>query len=83
MKPLPYTKTTTFTLDGVMHSNEQEALRAAIEKVIGNPGVSKQVISECCDLAPLLSRACELNMGKPPEPPKPKPEQSEPSAVAS
>lgn len=73
MKSLPYTKTTTFTLEGVVHSSEQEALKAAIEKVLGNPGISKQVITECCELAPLLARACELNMGKPPAQPAPAP----------
>lgn len=65
MKGLPYTKTTTFSFAGAIHPSEEAALKAALDEILGNPGVATSVLKECCALAPLLARACELGMGKP------------------
>lgn len=63
---LPYTKTTTYGFGGQIYPDEAGALRAALEGVLGNPGVTTTVLRECCALAPLLARACELGLGTQP-----------------
>jgi hypothetical protein len=63
---MPYAASTSFTFNGQTYADEKAACRAAIEHAIGNLGVAAQVISECCALVPLLTRACELGMGTPP-----------------
>ena len=64
---LPYTKTETFSFNGQPYPSEEAALRAAVERTIGNSGIAATVMGECCALAPLLARACELGLGnKPP-----------------
>jgi hypothetical protein len=68
MKLLPYSRTVTFELNGNIYPDEASALRAAVEQALGNPGITTTVMRECCALAPLLSRACELGLGnRPPE----------------
>jgi hypothetical protein len=74
---LPYKKVETFQLGTDVYTTEASALQAAIEKVVGNPGMASQVMREACALAPLLARACELGLGNKPatgaesEPPAP------------
>lgn len=63
---LPYTKTTTFSFGGETYPDEKDALRAAVVGVLGNPGITTTVLSQCCQLAPLLARACELGLGSSP-----------------
>lgn len=63
---LPYTKTEVFTLNGQPYPDEKAAVRAAVEAALGNPGIAGTVMRECCALAPLLARACELGMGSQP-----------------
>lgn len=63
---LPYTKTETFTYDGQPYPDEKSALRAAVAHALGNPGITDTVLRECCALAPLLARACELGVGNRP-----------------
>lgn len=65
---LPYKETKTFNLGGKVYPTEEAALRAAVEEVLGNPGLAAQVLSSACRLAPLLARACELNPGDQPRP---------------
>ena len=60
---LPYTKTTTFSFAGAVHPSEEAALKAALDEILGNPGIAATVLRECCALAPLVARACELGMG--------------------
>lgn len=63
---LPYVIEKTFTLKGQPYPSEDAALRAAVEQALGNPGIATTVLRECCALAPLLARACELGMGTQP-----------------
>jgi hypothetical protein len=63
---LPYTKTTTFAYAGEIYPDETSALRAAIVGVTGNPGIATTIVNNCCALAPLLARACDLGMGSQP-----------------
>lgn len=66
MAKLPYTVEKTFTFNGKPYPTEQAALQAAVEQALGNPGIATTVLRECCALAPLLARACELGMGTQP-----------------
>lgn len=66
MSKLPYKETKTFDLGGQIYPDETSALRAAVEQALGNPGIAMTVMRECCTLAPLLARACELGMGNKP-----------------
>lgn len=63
---LPYTKTTVFAYSGQPYPDEASVLRAAIEHTLGNAGITTTVMRECCALAPLLQRACELGLGSQP-----------------
>lgn len=63
---LPYTKTTTFAFAGQTYPEEASVVRAAIEAILKNPGITSAVMLECCVLAPLLARACELGLGTQP-----------------
>lgn len=63
---LPYTEERTFTLNGQLYPDEKSIVRAAVEKALGNTGIAGTVMRECCTLAPLLARACELGMGSQP-----------------
>lgn len=63
---LPYSKTETFTFNGQPYHDEKAVVRAAVEAALGNPGIAGTVMRECCTLAPLLARACELGMGMQP-----------------
>lgn len=67
---LPYVKETTFTLNGKTHNTETSAITAAVQAVVGNPGLAATVVGAACELAPLLTRACELGMDKPQDPRK-------------
>ncbi len=69
MSKLPYVATTTFAFNGETFPTEHGALRAAIIDVLGNTGVTTQVISHCHQLAPLLTRAAEIGMAPPPPTP--------------
>lgn len=57
---LPYRKVETFDFGGKVYPTEHAALQAAIEEVVGNPGLASTVIAKACALAPLLARVCEL-----------------------
>lgn len=63
---LPYTTTTVFTYNGQPYADEASALRAAVEHTLGNAGITTTVMRECCALAPLLQRACDLGLGTQP-----------------
>lgn len=63
---LPYTVEKTYTFKGQPYPTEQAALQAAVEQALGNPGIATTVLRECCTLAPLLARACDLGMGTQP-----------------
>lgn len=65
-KPLPYTKTTVFSYNGQPYPDEKSVVRAAVEHALGNAGIATTVMRECCALAPLLARACELGLGTQP-----------------
>ncbi len=66
MTKLPYTKTETFTYNGQPYPDEKAVVRAAVEHALGNAGITTTVMRECCTLAPLLARACELGLGMQP-----------------
>jgi hypothetical protein len=57
---LPYDKVERFELDGQSYPTEEAAIKAAVGKVLGNPGVASSVLTEACALAPLLARHCQL-----------------------
>jgi hypothetical protein len=59
---LPYKKVETFDLNGKIFTSETAAIQAAVEAVVGNTGIAMAVLKECCALAPLLARACELRL---------------------
>lgn len=63
---LPYTKTVVFSFNGQPYPDEAAVVRAAVESVVGNAGIATTVMRECCALAPLLARACELGLGTQP-----------------
>jgi len=58
---LPYAKVETYTIGGKVYPTEDAALMAAIEEVVGNPGVAGTVVRRATDLAPLLARVVELS----------------------
>lgn len=62
---LPYTVSQTFTIDGKPYNTEQEALKHAIQAIVENHGITTLILDNACELAPLLSRACEIGMAKP------------------
>jgi hypothetical protein len=59
---LPYSKVETYDFGGKIYPDEQSVLKAAIEEVLGNPGVAATVLGHSCALAPLLARVCELKL---------------------
>jgi hypothetical protein len=62
---LPYKKVEAFEFDKTLYPTEALALQAAIQKIIGNPGVTTQVMRDACRLAPLVARACEMGPAAP------------------
>jgi hypothetical protein len=60
---MPYEKIATYKFGKELYATEEAALQAAIEEVVGNPGVAATIVGRACELAPLLERACELGMG--------------------
>ncbi len=62
---MPYAKIETFAFNGKSYPSEEAAVRAAVEHALGNAGIASSVMRECCTLAPLLARACELGLGTP------------------
>lgn len=67
MSELPYKRSETFIMDGQPYTSEEKALRAAVERALGNAGLAGAALGACVVLAPLLARAAELGLGnKPP-----------------
>jgi len=58
--PLPYDQFNAFRFDGKVYSREIEAIRAVIEKTVGNAGVAELVQKQAAMLVPLLLRMMEL-----------------------
>ena len=62
---LPYTEAVVFSMDGKNYTDELSVITAAVGKILGNPGLTAQVMASSCELAPLLRRTCDLKAPQP------------------
>jgi hypothetical protein len=57
---LPYEKVQTFNYGGKIYPTEEAVIRAAVEDILGNAGITALILSKSEELLPLLTRYTAL-----------------------